>query len=76
MLELVLVVEGKDAIATALFMSIAATALAILLVTTLVLWLLETVSKLVDLRCKDPDFFFSCEEATLLVGMSPLQRCG
>jgi len=59
MLESVLSVEGKDATATALFVPVVATALAILLVTTPVLWLLEMVSELVDLCCKDPDFSFS-----------------
>ena len=76
MLESVPSVECKDAHATILFVLVAAAALAMLLVTTLVLWLLETVSELVDLRCKDPDFFCSCEEATLLVAMSSLRRCG
>jgi len=76
MLESVLPVECKVTTATVLFMPVAAVALAMLLVTTPVLWLLETVSELVDLRCKDPDFFFSCEEATLPVAMSSLQRDG
>jgi len=78
MLELVSSVECKDATATAtvLFVQVAAATLAMLLVTTLVLWLLEMVLELVDLHCKDLDFFFSGEEATLSVAMSSLQRCG
>jgi len=76
MLESVLSVECKDAAATILFVPVVAATLAMLLVTTLVLWLLEMVSELVDLRCKDPNFFFSCEEATLLVAMFSLRRCG
>ena len=68
MLELVSSVECKDATATAtvLFVQVAAATLAMLLVTTLVLWLLETTSELVDLRCKYPDFFFNGKGATLL----------
>jgi len=76
MLELVLLVECKDATTTVLFVPVAAAALTVLLVTTPVLWLLETVLELVDFRCKDSDFFFSCEEATLPIVMSSLQRCG
>ena len=55
-------------------MMVTIVALVILLVTTLVLWLLETVSEFVDLCCKDPDFFFSSEEATLLVAMCSLEE--
>jgi len=69
-------VECKDVTVTVLFMPVAAVALAMLLVTTPVLWLLEMVSELADFRCKDPYFFFSCEEATLPVAMSSLQRYG
>jgi len=69
-------VECKDATATVLFVTIAVAALAMLLVTTPVLWLLEMVSVLVDFHCKDPDFFFRGEEATLPVAMSSLQRGG
>jgi len=76
MLESVSSVECKGATATILFVSVAAVALSMLLVTTPVLWLLETMTELVDLRCEDPDFFFSGEEVTLLVAMSSLQRCG
>ena len=57
MLESVSLVECKETTATVLFMLVAAAAFAMLLVTTPVLWLLEMVSELVDLRCKDPDFF-------------------
>uniref|UniRef100_A0A7C9AC29 Uncharacterized protein n=1 Tax=Opuntia streptacantha TaxID=393608 RepID=A0A7C9AC29_OPUST len=70
MLELVSSIECKDAHATVPFVLVAAAVLSMLLVTTPVLWLLETVSELVDFCCKGPDFFFSCEEATLLVAMS------
>ena len=49
-------VKCKDATATVLFVTVAATALAICLITTLVLWLLDTVSELVDLCCEDLDF--------------------
>jgi len=76
MLESVPLVECKDAHAAVLFVLVAAAALAMLLVTTPALWLLETVLELVDLHYKGPDFFFSCEEVTLLVAMSSLQRCG
>jgi len=76
MLESVSSVECKNATATILFVLVAATALAMLHVTTPVLWLLETVLELVDHRCKDPDFFFSAEEATLPIAISSLQRCG
>ena len=72
MLESVPSVECKDAHATVPFVLVVAAALAMLLVTTPVLWLLETMSELVDLCYKGPDFFFSCEEATLLVAMSSL----
>jgi len=58
------------------FVSAVTTALTMLLVTTPMLWLLETVAELVDHRCKDPGFFFSGEEATLPLAMSSLQRCG
>jgi len=53
-------------------MPVNAAALAMLLTTTLVLWLQEMVSELVGLRCKDPDFFFSVEEGTLPIAMSSL----
>ena len=76
MLKSVSSVECKDATATVLFMTVATAALVMLLVTTLLLWLLETVSEFVDLCCKDLDFFFSGEEKTLLVAMSSLQRGG
>jgi len=76
MLESVSSIECKDATATVLFVAVAATAFAMLLLTTLVLWLLEMVPELVDLHCKDLDFFFSDKETTLPVAMSSLQRCG
>jgi len=76
MLELVSSVECKDAIATILFVTVTATALTMLLVTTPVLWLVEMMSELVDLRCKQLDFFFSDEEAILPVAMSSLRRGG
>jgi len=76
MLESVLSKECKDATATVLFVPVAAVALAMLLVTTPVLLLLETVSELVDLSGKDPNFFFSYKEATLPVAMYSLQRFG
>jgi len=75
MLELVSLVECKDATTTVLFVTVVA-ALTMLFVITLVLWLLEMVLELVDLRWKDPDFFFRCEEGTLPVAMSSLQRGG
>jgi len=76
MLESKSSVEYKDATATVLFVLVVATAFAMLFVTTPMLRLLEMVSKLVDLRCKNPDFFFNDEDATLPVAMSSLQRCG
>jgi len=76
MLESVSTVECKDATATVLFVPVVAAPLAMLLVIIPVLWLLEMVSELVDLRCKDPDFFFKTEEVTLPVAMSSLQRGG
>jgi len=57
MLESASSVECEDATATVLFVTTTVVALAMLLVITPVLWLLEMVSELVDLRCKDPDFF-------------------
>jgi len=62
MLESVSSVECKDATATVLFMLVVAAALAMLPAITLVLWLLEMVVALVDLRYKDLDFFFRTEE--------------
>jgi len=73
MLVLVSSVECRDATATILFVTIAAAAFTMLFVTTLVLWLLEMVSELIYLRCKDPDFFFSDEEVTLPVAISSLR---
>ena len=58
MLESLSSVEWNDATVTVLFVPVAAVAFAMLLVTTPVLWLLEMVSELVDLTCKDPIFFF------------------
>jgi len=69
-------VECKDATATVLFMTVATATLGMLLVTTLVLWLLEIVLALVDLCCKDPNFFFRGEEATLPATISFLQIGG
>ena len=57
-LELVLLVECKDAIATTIFGTVAATTLAMFLVTAPVLCLLEVVLELEDLCGKDLDFFF------------------
>jgi len=75
MLESVLSVECKDITTTVLFVPVAVAALAMLLVTTPVLWLLKMMSELVDFRCKDPYFSFSYEETTLPIVMSSLQRC-
>jgi len=54
--------------------TVAAAALAMLLVITPVLWLLEMASDLLDLHCKDPDFIFRSEEVTLPVAMFSLQK--
>jgi len=49
---------------------------AMLLVTTPLLSLLEIVSELVDLWCKNPNFFFKDREMALHVAISSLQRSG
>jgi len=76
MLELMSSIECKEATATVLFFYCRCCSLATALVIISVLWSLEMMSELVDLRCKDPDFFFRTEKATLAVAMSSLQRGG
>jgi len=72
MLGLALLVECKDGIVDVLFMVAIDAALVMFLVTTRLLCLLEMVLELVDLCCKDPNFFFKGRELALLVGMSYL----
>ena len=74
MLESALSVDCKDAIATTLLVTVAAAAIAMVLITTLVLCLLEVVSGLEDLHWKDLNFFFKGREAEFLMAISSLRR--
>jgi len=74
-LELALLVECKDATATALFVIVAATAHTFL-ITTPMLCLLEAVLELEDLCWNDSIFLFKGRVAALHAAISSLQRGG